>query len=167
MENTDKKVLNRSIMILLIIVAVFVLLLLFAGKRGTKIENIASTITKQAIVYINGQNLVAAVADTPIEREKGLSGTHFINDKNGMFFIFDKADEQGFWMKDMDIPLDIVWINDSNQIVHIEENVSPTTYPKVFKPDVLAKYVLELNAGYVARHDIKIGDTILFTEVKK
>jgi uncharacterized membrane protein (UPF0127 family) len=121
----------------------------------------------QAIVNVNGHNLVAAVADTPALREKGLSGTHFLNGGNGMFFIFEEADEHGFWMKDMGFPIDIIWIGENNQIVDIKENVSPSTYPAVFTPSAPAKFVLEVVAGWSAKNDVQIGDTILVTPVKK
>lgn len=165
MEHSEKKVLNKSILVLLVIVAIFVLLLLVAGKKGTPISNIAQTFTKQAIVNIGDHNLVATVADSPLERQRGLSGTTFLNNKNGMLFKFDVADEHGIWMKDMLIPIDIIWIDEQNRVVSIKENVSPDTYPMVFKPDAPAKYVLEVTAGYVATNKIKIGDTVMTTEV--
>lgn len=166
MEKADKKVLHKSLMILLAVVAIFVIVLLIAGKSGTKINGLSSTITKQAIVNVNGSNLVAAVADTPFERQKGLSGKHIINDKSGMFFVFEEADTHGFWMKDMSFPIDILWMNEMHEIVHIEENVSPDSYPVVLTPPVPAKYVLEVNAGWAERNNVKLGDTIYVTEVK-
>ncbi len=165
MENTDKKVLNKSIMVLLIVVAIFIVALLVAGKKGTKIDNFAETITKQAIVSINGKNLVAGVANTPLEHERGLSGTHSLNGSNGMLFVFEEADEHGFWMKDMKYPIDILWVNENNQIVEIKESISPDTYPQVFKPSVPAKYVLEVMAGWVNQNEVMLGDTIIVTDV--
>ncbi len=166
MEKGDKKVLNRSIIILLALVAVFVIVLLIAGKKGTKLDNFAETVTKQAIVNINGANLVAAVADTPLERERGLSGTHFLNGSNGMFFVFEEADDHGFWMKDMDKPIDIIWIGENNEVVDIRENVSPDTYPQVFKPSAPAKYVLEVMSGWASQNGIEIGHTIMVTDIE-
>lgn len=165
MEHTDKKVLNKSLLVLLVVVAVFVLLLLVAGKKGTPIANFSETITKQAIVNIGGQNLVANVANTPWEREKGLSGATFLNNKNGMLFEFEEADYHGIWMKKMTVSIDIIWIDPQNRVVSIKENVSPDTYPEVFKPDAPAKYVLETAAGYVAANNIKLGDTVMTTDI--
>lgn len=165
MEHTDKKVLNKSILVLLVVVAVFVVLLLVAGKEGTPISNFAETITKQAIVNIGGQNLVANVANTPLERKQGLSGATFLNNKNGMLFEFEEADYHGIWMKDMTMSIDIIWIDAQDRVVSIKENVSPDTYPEVFKPDAPAKYVLETVAGYVVAHDIKLGDTVMTTDI--
>ncbi len=165
MEKTDKKVLNKSFLVLLVIVAVFVVLLLVAGKKGTPIANFTDTITKQAIVNIGNKNLVAMVANTPWERERGLAGATFLNDKNGMLFEFDDADYHGIWMKNMDKSIDIIWIDEKNRVVTIKENVSPDTYPAVFKPDAPAKYVLEVLGGYSKMNNIKLGDTFMTTDI--
>ena len=166
MEKGDKKVLNRSIMILLGLIALFVIVLLIAGKKGTKLDNFAETVTKQAIVNVNGTNLVASVANTPLEHKRGLSGTHSLNGSNGMLFVFEEADEHGFWMKDMDYAIDIVWVDENNQVVDIKENVSPDTYPMVFKPSAPAKYVLEVMAGWVSQNSVEIGDNIMVTDIE-
>lgn len=167
MEKFDKKLISNLVVVLLLVVVVFVLALLFAGKNGTGLdEGLSSTITKQAVINIGGNNLVAAVADTPLEREKGLAGRESLNDKMGMYFVFDESDSHSFWMKGMKIPLDIIWLNELNQVVYIQENVSPNTYPATFTPPVPAKYVLEVAAGYAKRNGVNIGDTIVVTELK-
>lgn len=157
---------NRAILALLVVVAAFVLLILIAGKKGTKINTMSDTLTEQAILNVDGKHLVAAVANTPREREQGLSGTHFLNSGNGMFFVFEEADEHGFWMKDMDESIDIVWIDADNRIVDIEPNVSPDTYPTIFKPDAPAKYVLEVLAGWTTENEVDIGDTVIISEAQ-
>ncbi len=166
MNTADRAVMNKAIMVLLVVVAAFVLILLFAGKKGTKITSVVDTADNQAIVSLNGKRLAVNVADTPLEREKGLSGTHFINSENGMFFIFENAEEHGFWMKDMEFSIDILWINEANQIVDMEENVSPDTYPTVFTPDTPAKYVLEVMAGWASKNNVKVGDTVFVSEAQ-
>lgn len=157
---------NRALLALLVVVAAFVLLILIAGKKGTKINSMSDTLTEQAILNVDGKHLVAAVANTPREREQGLSGTHFLNSGNGMFFVFEEADEHGFWMKDMDESIDIVWIDADNRIVDIEPNVSPDTYPTIFKPDAPAKYVLEVLAGWTTENEVDIGDTVIISEAQ-
>lgn len=167
MDTSDKKVLHKSILALLILAAVFIIIVLISGKEGVPLDNVARTFSADAILNVRGQNLVAAVADSDDEREQGLAGTHFLNDKSAMFFVFDESDEHGFWMKGMTIPIDIIWLNELYQIVHIEENVEPSTYPKVLKPSAPAKYGVEVNAGWVARNGVKVGDVIIYTPVQK
>lgn len=108
-----------------------------------------------------GESVITVfIADTDTKRSLGLSNREFLPSKQGMFFVFPHKDTYGIWMKDMNFPIDILWIDDQYKIIHIEENISPTTYPRVFKPLNPALYVLEVNASYVKNNSIKKGDSI-------
>ena len=100
------------------------------------------------------------IADTAEKRTKGLSGLASIPADYGMFFIFDRSDYQGIWMKDMLFPIDIIWIDENYKIVHIEKNISPNTFPKIFTSPVKAKFVLELNANMGTAYDLNAGGMI-------
>ena len=100
------------------------------------------------------------IADTPAEQEQGLSGRPPLAPDTGMIFIFDKPDNYGFWMKDMNFPLDIIWISSDLHIIHIEKNLTPQTYPTVYYPNVPTQYVLEISAGQTDQNNIKIGDLV-------
>ncbi len=80
----------------------------------------------------------------------------------GMLFVYDQPTDLRFWMKDMRFPLDMIWIDHNKKIVHIEQDVKPSSYPKVFSAKTLAQYVLETNANYVSKHNIKVGDAVSF-----
>jgi len=98
------------------------------------------------------------IAATPEARAQGLSGRLRLAPNQGMIFHFPDDGKQCMWMKDMHFPLDIIWLNSVNWVVHIEENVTPETYPKQFcAPEANAHYVLELPAGQVAAKDIRVG----------
>jgi len=112
------------------------------------------------VIVVGPVGIKVRVVDNPEERAKGLSGTEILGEKEGMFFVFEEEDKYGIWMKDMKYPIDIIWFDSYGSIVHIEEKVSPNTYPKVFKPTVKSKYVLEVNSGFVEKNNIKVGDTI-------
>lgn len=88
------------------------------------------------------------LADTPEKRVQGLSGRSEVADEYGMLFVFEAEGRHGFWMKDMQVPIDIIWIGADGRIVHIEHEVAPSTYPNVFTPMAPARYVLETRAGY-------------------
>ena len=114
----------------------------------------------QMEVVLGGKTFLMEMATTPAEWEKGLSGHAPLADNTGMLFIFDKPDNYGFWMKDMLFPLDIVWIGEDFRVVHIEKSLSPETYPTVYYPDTLSKFVLEISAGESDKINIKVGDLI-------
>lgn len=110
-------------------------------------------------IYLGSVALDVTLADEQAERIKGLSGTPSLGDFEGKLFIFDTDSKHGIWMKDMLMPLDIIWIDKNLQVVHIEENVLPNTYPnKVFSPPVDARFVLEMNAFFVSSLKVRLGD---------
>ncbi len=103
-----------------------------------------------------------SVADTPATREQGLSGTTILPASAGKLFVFDTAGKPGFWMKDMQYGLDLVWIDSSLKIVSVTRDVSPDTYPQVFYPPQLVQYVLEVNAGFSTRNNLMVGEQFIF-----
>lgn len=105
-------------------------------------------------------SLKVNLASTPLERERGLSGRDSIG-ADGMLFIFPKSDYHGFWMKDMRFPIDMIWISEDLKVVHIEKNVSPDSYPHVFRPTSPARYILETDAHFADTFDISLGQRVV------
>lgn len=99
-------------------------------------------------------------ADTIERQTKGLSGRSTIPANYGMLFVFPTAERRGFWMKDMSVPIDIIWLSDNGKILGIEDSVSPNTYPDVFYPPVPVRYVLETRGGESKMQGWEIGTTI-------
>ncbi|MGD0423141.1 MAG: DUF192 domain-containing protein [Candidatus Bathyarchaeia archaeon] len=115
-------------------------------------------------ILVGNVLLVVEIANTPSAQQKGLSGRTSLPSDHGMLFVFDHEDYWGFWMVDMNFPLDIIWFNSSRQVVFIEQNLPPCTPQNcpVFTPDLKAMYVLEVNAGFVTAHQIGLGTTFTF-----
>ena len=120
-------------------------------------------------VQIGGASFEVELAYTPETRAQGLSGRPSLPDGYGMLFVFEYAQEHGFWMKDMLIPLDFVWISEDCAVVEVTENVrhpAPGTDARdltVFKPSAPVLYVLEIDAGLVAELGIRIGAPVTFS----
>ncbi len=104
----------------------------------------------------------AHIADSVCKNITGLSGKKDLSSDEGMLFIFDKSGNNGFWMKDMNFSIDILWIGEDFSILGIEKSLKPGTYPQVFGQNYLSKYVLELPAGISDINNIKVGDKIIF-----
>jgi uncharacterized membrane protein (UPF0127 family) len=100
------------------------------------------------------------VVTSEADQEKGLGGRTNIPPDYGMLFVFTKDDTYGFWMKDMLVPIDIIWLSDTGTIMHLEQSVAPSTYPHVFYPPAPARYVLEMRSGQVAARGWGIGSHI-------
>ena len=109
---------------------------------------------------LNSHKITVEMATTPTARQRGLSGRDHLATGRGMLFVFSVPEQPAFWMKDMNFPLDIIWLDDNWQIVHITPNLSPTSYPNTVSPPTPIKYVLEINAGLAERFGLKIGDRI-------
>ncbi len=145
--------------IITIIVAIVVISFYILFPANIKLQ----TETNEAItIFINDQEFRAEIADTDEKRVLGLSGRENLPEDSGLLFIFPTSDYYPFWMKDMNFPIDILWIDENWTIVDITENVQPESYPQTFRPQTPAKYVLEINAGLSKDLNIKRGDKIRF-----
>jgi uncharacterized membrane protein (UPF0127 family) len=111
-------------------------------------------------VVIGGRSVHVTVADTDRLREKGLSGHPGLAPDEGMLFVFDADGMPGFWMKGMRFSIDILWLDQDGKIVHIAREVAPRTYPKTYAPPVPSRYVLELPAGFVRTHNVRVGNFV-------
>lgn len=142
-----------------------VALLFFYGISSPYVNKV-SKVRKTVIVEINDQTIVADTAITRNEKEKGLSGRDSLWINGGMLFVFDIEDKQHFWMKDMNFPIDIVWIS-GNEVVGIERDVQPE--PDVSReelsiyssPEPVDK-VLEIQAGRSDSLNLEEGDQVEF-----
>ena len=113
-------------------------------------------------ISIGSAEINVEIARSTEELLQGLSGRENVD--GGMWFIFPKDDYYGIWMKEMLFPLDIIWVGNDLTVVHIEENVSPDSFPHTFKPSVKARYVLEVPAGFAAQHGVQKGTAVEFFE---
>ena len=114
---------------------------------------------KRGTLLLGDMALRVEIAETPEQREMGLSHRKSLKMGRGMLFVFTHDDRHAMWMKDMQFPIDIVWIDASMTVVHIERMLTPETYPQVFSSPVPARYVLEVPAGYTDNR-IDIADVL-------
>lgn len=106
------------------------------------------------------------VVDSKPMLEKGLGGTESLTPGGGLLMKFDTDYQHGIWMKDMKIPIDIIWINKEKSIVHIVKNASPElSTEEIFTPKAPARYVIELPAGSVKTAGIKVGQEVFFDDL--
>lgn len=113
-------------------------------------------------ITINGNQIEVEIMRTPEEQTRGLSGKESLAGNAGMLFVYEESLIPSFWMKDMNFPLDIIWIGEDKKIVDITENISPETFPNTFKPKVPVQYVLEVSAGWAESHAIEVGEAVKF-----
>lgn len=124
-----------------------------------------------------GDQIFIQTSSTEEERETGLSGKDRLKMYNqannivteGMLFVFDTESIHTFWMKDMNFDLDMIWLDSDYRIVHIEKNVKVSSYNREFPNlsktfsniNTPAKYVLEINSGFVDKMNLKLGEELI------
>lgn len=114
-------------------------------------------------VEINGFILNIDIALTDKQKQDGLSIKSSMKENEGMLFIFDKPTYQSFWMKGMNFPIDIIWLNENLSIVHIEKSLEPceTLFAcQSYRPTSESLYVLETISGFSEKYGLKIGNKI-------
>lgn len=122
----------------------------------------------KATIRLQNTDLYVLVARTPDHWHRGLGRRESLAPYDGMIFLFPSSRSEGFVMRDMQFPLDIIWL-DRGVVVDIAPNV-PTqpgateSQLQVYYPRKPGNIVLELPAGWATAHGLKIGD--LMTIVK-
>lgn len=117
----------------------------------------------EGTLSIGNVSIPITIASTQDEQEKGLSNTTSLEANTGKLFVFKVAGRYGFWMKDMNYPLDIIWMDKDLRIVSIDKNVPVDSYPNIFYPPTDVSYVLEVNAGFSTKNNLEINQLMTFS----
>jgi len=156
----------------LIILAISSLLLIMSSCKENK-----NTIIQTEIVFKKegelslfkavNDSLVAKfdieIADNEYETQRGLMDRKSMKDKNAMLFIFPDMQMRAFYMKNTLIPLDIIYLDNNNTIISIQENAEPLNEDSLPSGSP-AQYVLEINGGLSKRLNIEVGDKMNFSK---
>lgn len=137
---------------------------LLEGERNRTNEHLPIS---ASLKLENGQKIGLRVVNTPETRQRGLSGFKKLEHDEGMLFVFDEPGVYPFWMKDMQFPIDIIWLRKITDqeygIIHIEKNVAPETFPQSFVSSEFADIVLEVNSGFGSVNNLDYGDVVWIT----
>ena len=105
----------------------------------------------------------AETASTPQDKQRGLMFRKTLGELSGMLFVNQREGLYPFWMKNTLIPLDIIWISKDKKVAFIAKNAQPCLETcEAIKPDCPAQYMLEVNAGFIEKYKIKVGQRLDF-----
>lgn len=105
--------------------------------------------------------IAVEIVDRRDEITRGLMYRPHMPENSGMLFIFPGEEIRSFWMKDTYISLDIIFVNSQKEIETIQANTQPLSTEPV-PSHTPAQYVIEVNAGFAEKHQIRTGDRINF-----
>ena len=120
----------------------------------------------QPTVTIAGHAWRVELALTGAQRERGLSGRYFLDDSAGMLFIFGRPEVRTFHMLGCYVPLDIAFIGPDMRVVGVDtmEVEADRTAPLYkYSSRMPIQYVLEVNAGQLARYGVTVGEIVTFS----
>ena len=109
-------------------------------------------------LYINGIPVEVEVAATEETRNRGLMFRDQLIEGSGMLFLFSDSAPRSFWMKNTYIPLSIAYLNESGQILNIEDMI-PFSMSGV-RSRGPAMCALEMNRGWFSQNGIRPGDYV-------
>ncbi|MGB4654475.1 MAG: DUF192 domain-containing protein [Bacteroidales bacterium] len=178
MNKKKSKGLNIAIYVIIAVIIFTVALILLLKPSQKPKQTIRSTTTINTmgntefrkdgeVSIVDKDNLEEKVrieveiADNDYERAQGLMYREHMDMNRGMLFFMEREEYQGFWMKNTAIPLDILYVSSEKIIVSIHENCVPYSLESIYSK-APAITVLEVNAGFVAKYNIKEGDRLVF-----
>lgn len=133
--------------------------------RNQKLEVGSKNSDNLQVLLVGDVRVLIEVAETTEEIMLGLSGRDQLGRDEGMLFVFRERQTPTFWMKDMNFSLDFIWIDES-RVVDITTKVAAPfpgkedTQLPLYRPQVPVTEVLEVNAGWVERNGIVVGDEV-------
>lgn len=100
------------------------------------------------------------IADEKEERTLGLMNRDSLEEGKGMIFIYDQEIKPAFWMKNMEIPLDMIFFDKNMKVVDYFENVPACEQDPCphYIPNTKSQYILEVNAGVAGDIELERGD---------
>lgn len=115
------------------------------------------------ITIKTSQKEIAVEAEIPKnlnELAKGLMFRTSMGENESMLFLWEREDRHCMWMKNTYLSLDMLFIDKNGVIVKIIENTIPLSLTELCG-GFNVKSVLEVNAGFAKKHDIKVGDKVI------
>lgn len=162
----DIPVLYKIVAILIIAVVAVYFVFVYTGNKGTNPDE-EYMFRKDGELLISSDStkvkLDIQIANTEFDRQLGLMYRKNMDENRGMLFIFPDVQVRSFWMRNTEIPLDMIFIDVNKTILNIAKNTTP--YSDIsYSSSGPAKYVLEVKGGFADRHNISSGDRVAWTE---
>jgi hypothetical protein len=133
------------------------------GEKASSIDDLTST----DVTLPNGHKIRAQTMREQSDLIRGMMFRDSLGPDRGMLFYHMREAQTPYYMFNVKIPLDIIWMDHNRRIVEIAENVRPCpaaaakdcpTYGGKFA----ALFALEVNAGVAAKNGLKFGDRMEF-----
>jgi uncharacterized membrane protein (UPF0127 family) len=128
--------------------------------------HIALGYLENVVSFESGARVEVEIAQTLSQLKMGLMYRRNLKEYTGMLFIFESEGRHGFWAKNMNFPVDIIWLNSDLKIVDMAREVQPCKKKSscpIYRPNFSAKYVLEVPGGFTEKNIIESGQGVVYS----
>lgn len=146
---------------------VLVVLVLLAGCSGQSRTATREDLYTREVRLPDGTKFRAEVVTSKFDMSRGMMFRDSLAPDRGMLFIHGEPGLFPYWMYQVRIPLDLIWMDQNRLISEIVPNAEPCKSESALKCPQYgghrrALFILELNAGMAAKHKLKLGDRLDF-----
>jgi uncharacterized membrane protein (UPF0127 family) len=140
--------------------------LFFAGcsEKGQLSE--ARDLNTVKIRFPNGFEIRAEMVTSAAEIVTGMKFRPSLAPDRGMLFVHGKPGNYHYWMFEVQVPLDMIWMDQDRRIVQLIHKAPPCPGPKekclAYGGDFKSIYILEVPSGTAARQGLKPGMQLEF-----
>lgn len=139
------------------------LLLSACGPKATGEGDLNTT----EITLPNGKTVFAETMRMQADQMRGMMFRDSLDKDRGMLFVHPSEANVPYWMYQVRIPLDIIWMDHQRRIVEISANTPACTSKSSrdcpsYGGHEKSRYVLELAGGGAAMYGLKVGDSLTF-----
>jgi uncharacterized protein len=142
------------------------LMLAAAGCSSAPQTTGPDALRMRTVTLPDGQQIQAEVEIDPADMRRGMMFRDSLPHGHGMLFIHDKPGMYPYWMFQVKIPLDMLWMDAAHRIVEISADTPPCKTKASLCPNYggheEAQFVLELGGGEAHRLGLTLGQTLQF-----
>ena len=113
----------------------------------------------------SGNVMQAEVMISDVDRARGVMFRDSLPRDRALVFVFEDVDFHGIWMKNCRFPIDILWLDEQQRVVHVVESAPPCKADPCpsYQPMRRAAYVVEMNAKQAKAQGAVVGSQVRFT----
>ncbi len=134
--------------------------------RSASSTSSGDVFTTREVRLPNGAKILTEIKANNEDRAQGMMFRDSLAADRGMLFVHERPGQFGYWMFNCRIPLDIIWLDSGKTVVEMSPDTPPCKTDAAQCPSyggkATSQFVVELQAGSIARHGLKVGDKIDF-----
>ena len=119
-------------------------------------QAVSKTIADFFAIKVGNQGVQMQLAVRMDEMQRGLMERRDLKPEQGMLFIYDKPQQQSFWMRNTPTPLDVGFFDATGELQEIYP-MYPFDETPVRSRSTSLKFALEMSQGWFAAHGVKPG----------